>query len=152
MTSLKALKLIVPFILIIASITYMIASWNLPDANLGNGNGPKYFPLGLSIFMLTFSIVYFIQEFRKRDEENEEIREILSGRTPKLIAFTVVAGFIYSLLFERIGFLFSTVLFLGALLFFINGRKKWMTNIIVTICFSTISWYAFSVLLGVSLP
>ncbi|UOQ92395.1 tripartite tricarboxylate transporter TctB family protein [Halobacillus shinanisalinarum] len=148
----KTIKMGVPTFLIIFSIVFLIASLNLPKANLGNPNAPIYFPAGLSIIMLIFSVIYFFQELKNFHKENEYIKQILSGRTPKLIGFTLLFGGIYALIFDRIGFLFSTIIYLGALLFYINGLKKWLVNIIVTISFSFISWYAFSVLLGVSLP
>ncbi|MBM7552652.1 tripartite tricarboxylate transporter TctB family protein [Thalassobacillus pellis] len=138
--------------LILYSITFLIASFNLPKANLGNPNAPMYFPAGLSIFMLLFSLIYFIQELKNLDKDNEYIRQIITGRTPKLIGFTILFGVVYAFVFNILGFLVSTVLYLGALLFYINGRKKWLVNIVVTLSFSIISWYAFSELLGVSLP
>ncbi|WP_028783945.1 tripartite tricarboxylate transporter TctB family protein [Thalassobacillus devorans] len=148
----KTLKLLMPAGLTIFSIVFLFASLNLPKANLGNPYGPIYFPLGLSIFMLIFSVIFFIQELKKLHETNTDIKLMLSGRTPKLILFTIAAGLVYAFLFEPLGFLYSTMIFLGALLFFINGPKKWLVNIIVTVSFSFISWYAFSQLLGVSLP
>ncbi|MFD2924945.1 tripartite tricarboxylate transporter TctB family protein [Halobacillus naozhouensis] len=148
----KTIKVGVPVFFILFSIVFLIASLNLPKANLGNPNAPIYFPAGLSVIMLIFSVIYFFQELKNLHKENEYIKQILSGRTPKLIGFTLLFGAIYALLFDRIGFLFSTIIYLGALLFYINGLKKWLVNIMVTIIFSFASWYAFSVLLGVSLP
>ncbi|MFD2683154.1 tripartite tricarboxylate transporter TctB family protein [Bacillus seohaeanensis] len=148
----KVIKLGMPIFLILLSCSFLIASINLPKANLGNPNGPLYFPIGLSILMLIFSVVYLFQEWRKLNEHNESIKLLLEGRTPKLIGLTVLYGAIYAFIFEPIGFLFSTVLFLGALLFTVNGRKKVVVNLAVAVGFSFLSWYAFSVLLGVSLP
>lgn len=148
----KMLKLAMPIFLILLSCSFLIGSFNLPKANLGNPNGPLYFPIGLSVLLLIFSVLYLFQELKTLNKENKKIQQMLSGRTPKLIGLTVLLGVGYSLIFEQIGFLFSTVLFLGALLFVVNGKRKWKANILVTICFSFLSWYAFSVLLGVSLP
>lgn len=148
----KAFKLSVPIFLIVVSIVFLIATINLPEANLGNPNEPIYFPMGISILLLIFGIVYFFQEFKNLDKDNEKIRQLFAGRVPKLVIWTVVLGIAYALIFDIIGFLFSTILFLGALLFLLNGVKKWKANIIVTIVFSVVSWYSFSQLLGVSLP
>ncbi|UHA60770.1 tripartite tricarboxylate transporter TctB family protein [Metabacillus litoralis] len=101
---------------------------------------------------MIFSVLYLFQELKTLNKENKKITQMLSGRTPKLIGITVLLGVGYAFIFEIIGFLFSTVLFLGALLFVVNGKQKWKVNLIVTVCFSFLSWYAFSVLLGVSLP
>ncbi|UOR13545.1 tripartite tricarboxylate transporter TctB family protein [Halobacillus amylolyticus] len=148
----KTIKMSIPVLLILFSIIFLIASFNLPKANLGNPNAPMYFPAGLSIIMLIFSVIYFFQELKNIHKENQYIRQILSGRTPKLIGFTLLFGAVYAFIFNPLGFLLSTIIYLGALLFYINGSNKWLVNIIVTISFSFISWYAFSELLGVSLP
>ncbi len=149
---LKAFKIGMPIFLILLSVFFLVGSLRLPKANLGNPYGPLYFPIGVSLLLLIFSIIYFIQELRKLTEDNEAIKELFSGRTPKLIGITILFAIGYSLLFERAGFLLSSILFLGALLFLINGPKKWITNLIVAVIFSFISWYAFSEMLGVSLP
>lgn len=148
----KAFKMGVPVFLIVLSIAFLIGSINLPKANLGNPNGPLYFPLGISALLLIFSVIYFFQELKVKNEKNEKIAELFTGRTPKLIIFTILLGIGYTLIFESIGFLISTILFLGALLFLLNGLKRWKTNVIVAFAFSFISWYAFSQMLGVSLP
>ena len=148
----KIIKMGMPVFLILVSCLFLVGSFNLPKANLGNPNGPLYFPIGLSFLLLIFSILYLFQELKTLNKENKKITLMLAGRTPKLIGLTVLLGVGYAFIFEIIGFLFSTVLFLGALLFVVNGKQKWKVNVIVTVCFSFLSWYAFSVLLGVSLP
>lgn len=148
----KIIKMGMPIFLILLGVVFLIGSFNLPKANLGNPNGPLYFPIGLSFLLLIFSVLYLFQELKTLNKENKKITQMLSGRTPRLIGLTVLLGVGYAFIFEIIGFLFSTVLFLGALLFVVNGKQKWKVNLIVTVCFSFLSWYAFSVLLGVSLP
>ncbi|SDM28818.1 tripartite tricarboxylate transporter TctB family protein [Sediminibacillus halophilus] len=148
----KGIKLGVPIFLIVFSGLFLISSLQLPKANMGNPNAPLYFPAGLSILMLLLSFVYLFQELKHVAEENKELRQLFSGRTPKLLVTTLGSGVIYALVFDQIGFLLSTILFLGGLLFFINGWKKWLINCIVAVSFSFLTWYAFSQLLGVSLP
>lgn len=77
---------------------------------------------------------------------------LVANRTSFLIISTLILAIIYAFVFEKIGFLISTILFLGALLFVLNGRKKWVTNIVVSVIFSISAWYVFSQLLHVSLP
>jgi putative tricarboxylic transport membrane protein len=141
-----------PVFLIVLSIAFLIGSLNLPKANLGNPNGPLYFPVGISVLLLIFSGIYLFQELKVINEGNDKITELFTGRTPKLIIVTILLGIGYALIFESVGFLIATILFLGALLFLINGIRKWKVNVIVALAFSFISWYAFSQMLGVSLP
>ncbi|WP_010651392.1 tripartite tricarboxylate transporter TctB family protein [Oceanobacillus massiliensis] len=148
----KAFKLGMPIFMIVLGLVFLFAAMNLPKANLGNPNGPIYFPIGLSVLLLIFSIIYLFQELKNIDKENEKIKELLSGRTVKLIGMTVLFGIIYAIILDAIGFLIATALFLGALLFLVNGFQKWKANLIVAVVFSIVSWYSFSELLGVSLP
>ncbi|WP_439709897.1 hypothetical protein [Staphylococcus equorum] len=43
-------------------------------------------------------------------------------------------------------------MFLGVIMFLINGYKRWLQNILVTVIFSGIAWYTLAQLLNVSLP
>ncbi|SIT72505.1 tripartite tricarboxylate transporter TctB family protein [Edaphobacillus lindanitolerans] len=148
----KWFKIGMPVFLILLGLFSLIMAINLPKAHLGNPNGPLYFPIGISVLLLIFSAIYLFQEIKDAEEINEHIADLFSGRTPKLIISTIILGALYALIFEPFGFLISTVLFLGALLFVVNGPKRWKANIIVTLSFSLITWYAFGELLGVSLP
>jgi len=148
----KLFKIGMPVFLILLSIAGLIGGFNLPKANLGNPNGPLYFPVAISAFLLIFSIIYLFQEIKNLEEVNKGVTELFTGRTPLLIVLTIVFAVVYALIFDVLGFLISTILFLGALLFLVNGRKKWLVNVSVTLVFSFLSWYAFNELLGVSLP
>ncbi|GGJ99336.1 hypothetical protein GCM10007063_22020 [Lentibacillus kapialis] len=145
-------RLIMPLFFIIISIVYLVLTFDLPKAKIGNANGPLYFPALIGFFLLIMSVIYLFQEWKKRKEVIEEVKQLLTGRTPYLIAATLILIFIYAFLFERIGFLYSTMLFLGALLFVVNGKKHWLQNILVAVIFSIVTWYSFAELLSVSLP
>ncbi|WP_209125077.1 tripartite tricarboxylate transporter TctB family protein [Alkalihalobacillus sp. BA299] len=145
-------RLIMPIFFFIIGVGFLIGSLNLPKAKLGDPNGPLYFPILICILLTILSLVYFFQEWKVRRKEIEEVKLLVQGRTPKLIISTVILILIYTFLFERIGFLFSTVIFLGGLLFAVNGKKRWLQNILVSVLFSFISWYMFAKLLQVSLP
>lgn len=148
----KAVKIGMPVAMILISSIFLISSFAIPKATLGNPNGPLYFPVGLSILMLVLSVVYLFNELKTLNEHNGKIQALFEGRTMKLIGVTTALGVVYSLIFETLGFLVSTIIFLGCLIFYVNGMKKWLVNIIVTVAFSFITWYGFSELLGVSLP
>lgn len=146
-------RLIMPILFFFVSIGVIVATLNLPQAKLGNPNAPIYFPMMLGVFLLFLSIVYFIQEWRKSEmEEKEAVQELLQGRVPKLIGLSLLLALGYTFIFEWVGFLLSTILFMASLLFLINGKRKWIVNIATALIFSFVSWYAFGVLLQVSLP
>ncbi|MFZ3591252.1 tripartite tricarboxylate transporter TctB family protein [Bacillus sp. DJP31] len=147
-------RLIIPIVFILITLLFFIGTLNLPKARLGDPEGPMYFPMMVSIFLFIVSVIYLIKEYKNSYPQNEEIQLLFKGRAPLslLIVSTLVLSFIYALIFEKLGFLISTILFLMAILFIVNGRKKWIVNISVSVLFSLGTWYAFGTLLGVSLP
>lgn len=144
-------RLIVPSICILIGVVYLMMTLNLSDARLGDADAPKYFPMIVAIFFIVISIVYFIKEYLAHYDVSEDIKKLFKKDTLILIIATIVLSLIYTLIFERLGYLISTILFLGALLFLIN-KNKWLTNILVSVLFSVGTWYVFSQLLAVSLP
>lgn len=145
-------RLITPMFFLGVGIVYLILTFNLTRSRVGDPNGPLYFPLLIGALLVVFSLIYFIQEWKQRSEKFEQLKELFIGRAPFLIVSTLVLIFVYTFLFERIGFLFSTIIFLTGLLFIVNGKKPWIKNILIAIIFSFVSWYSFSELLNVSLP
>lgn len=145
-------RLIVPSVCILISIFYFIYTINLPKAKLGDPNAPMYFPLIISIFLFNMSVIYFIKELLKHYPKKEEVKLLFKGRAPVLIISTLIISLIYAFIFERIGYLASTILYMLAILFIVNGRNKWLVNLSVAVLFSVGSWYVFYHLLDVSLP
>ena len=136
----------------IVGIIYLVMTLNLPKARLGDPNGPMYFPIIIALLLIGASIIYFFQEWKIRKIEFKEFQLVKEGKAPLYLIATIVLMLIYTFLFERIGFLYSTMLFLGGLMFLLNGRKKWIYNVIIAVAFSFVTWYSFGVLLQVSLP
>lgn len=145
-------RLVTPLFFLLVGLGFLIGALTLPKSLLGDPNAPAYFPVMISVILIVLSIAYFFQEWKQRKVEFKELKELLSGRTPFLLVASLIMMLIYALLFERIGFLLTTIIFLAGLLFIVNGKKKWMTNILVSIIFSFAMWYSFGILLQVSLP
>ena len=145
-------RLMPPILLTLLGIIYLVLTLNVQRSRIGDPNSPMYFPLLISVLLIVMSVIYFFQEYKKRHEHFEILDLLLQKKTLIRLGATVVMIIIYALIFERLGFLISTILFLGGVLFLINGVKHWLQNIIVALVFSGITWYAFSQLLDVSLP
>src|SRR5690625_277853 len=145
-------RLITPLFFLAFGLFYIVITFRLPDSMTGDPNAPIYFSGVLGISMILLSSLYLVQEWKLRKEAFTVFRQLLQGRTPYLIVFSLIFILIYSFLFERIGFLYSTIIFLSALLFLINGKRKWLQNILVAVIFSFVTWYSFAELLQVSLP
>lgn len=149
----QAVRLSLPLCFISLSVLYALAIARLPEATLGDPNAPSYFPIAICAGLLLFSIIDFIQVVKRRNARAEE--DLLALVKKQTLAKITVVSLLcvgYTLLFDYAGFLLATVLFLGALLFYLNGKEKWLANLLVTIIVSFSIWYIFSQLLEISLP
>lgn len=145
-------RFIAPIFFFCIGVFALISTFNLPRSPLGNPNELLYFPLMISVMLIILSIYYFVREWKLKKEKFENFSLVKIGQTPFLLIGTIVLMIIYTLIFERAGFIISTLLFLGALLFLLNGKSRWKLNIITSVLFTFITWYSFGVLLQVSLP
>jgi putative tricarboxylic transport membrane protein len=136
------------------SVVYGVQAWGLPRARIGNPMAPVYFPLGLAVLMALFGAILFITEASKGlNSDDKSKRPRFHFRSMKLILFVIALCFIYTVLFDRIGFVFSTILFLMAMLLGINGgREKIVKNAIITLVFSFGMWYVFVSVFQIGLP
>ncbi|KIH70570.1 tripartite tricarboxylate transporter TctB family protein [Salinicoccus roseus] len=149
----NVIRYIVPSILIVIAIIYLVLTFNLPESKVGNPTAAMNYPLLIGFSLLGLSIIYLINEVVRAKKEKFTAYNIFADKELTLhVVIILVLSLGYTLIFETVGFLISTLIFLTALLFLVNGKKKWILNIVVAVLFSFLSWYAFSELLGVSLP
>ena len=143
--------LIAGIVSILVGVVYSIQAYSLPRATIGNPMAPVLFPLALGLIMTLCGIVLVVLELKKCGWQFSISKPSLNY-TGKLIAFTCIASIIYAFLFEEIGYVLSTFLFMEAILFAINGKEQWKINTIVSLCFSVGIYVIFSKLLGIVLP
>ena len=132
------------------SIAYLIAAMALPDASIGDPMAPKYFPLVVGGLALIFSIALLVRGVKRGPVAAK-------GKAPDkghwiLIGGLIVCCLVYAAILERAGFLISTSLFLGAMLFLVNGVKGWKANILTALGFSFGVWYVFDKIFKITLP
>ena len=144
---------LVGFTALFLGIVYAIQAFNLPKAMIGNPWAPVYFPVGLGILMACLGLLQVVLEARKGLTNLEGVkRPKFQASSLKLIFGAAALCILYALIFERLGFIISTLIFLGALLFLINGPKAWKLNSILTAGFTFGAWYMFVKLFQINLP
>ena len=148
----EIIRFIVPSIILIISVIYLILTFNLPESKVGNPTAAMNYPLLIGFSLLGLSVLYILSEIKDKKKAFTAFKIFADKELTIKVIVVLVFCLGYTLLFERIGFLISTTLFLGALLFLINGKRKWLVNVIVAVVFSFSAWYTFSELLSVSLP
>ena len=124
------------------SIGLPLGKWNAP--------GPGVFPLGLSIMLCAFGLVWFVQGRMKEGEKPRERPAGLFGKsgTPLQIV-GITAAFI--LLLEPLGYLSAAVLYTFALFFLVSRYRLW-TAAALAVAFGAVSWIFFTKILSTPLP
>ncbi|QQK78937.1 tripartite tricarboxylate transporter TctB family protein [Salicibibacter cibi] len=148
----RAVRLSFPIFFITISLIYLIMIFQLPSALLGDPYAPRYFPTIVAAGILVFAVIDLINVRTENVETNEDLAALIKKDSLKIIGVILALCVGYALIFEWLGFLIATLLFLGALMFYLNGYRRWVLNLTVTLIFSFSSWYIFSQLLEISLP
>jgi putative tricarboxylic transport membrane protein len=139
-------------ILILAGV-YFYATEKLPSLEIGDPLGPKAFPrlLGILLVITAGILLFEMIRGRKPARASDVPSRGVTDRTSYLIVGGVTAWtFLYFLVFEPLGYVIATSIYLIALTAFLN-RGKWMANIVTSIGFSVGSYVMFVKLLGVNL-
>ena len=135
--------------IILAGI-YFWATEKLPSLEIGDPLGPKAFPRLLGACLIITAIMLLLEIIRAR----KTAPAAASQSAPDHGAYKVVAGaaawtLVYFLVFELLGYVIATSIYLLALMAYFN-RGKWIANVLTAILFSVISYWMFKIL-GVNL-
>ena len=128
---------------------YSAQSLALPKASIGNPWAPIYFPVSLGVLLIAVGVMILVKAL-KHSKEGSRLsfpREALI-----LIGGTLLICAVYAFIFERIGFIPSTMIFMGSVLTLINEFKNWKINLIVSVSFTLLIWGVFEKLFYINLP
>lgn len=133
---------------------YLVLTLQIKDAAVGNPMEPKFFPFMISALFIVLGIYFLLKTGLAHIRTSVENLKKVIGEEPeiyKMIGLTAINCILYGLLFKRLGYVLSTVIFLEVMLFLTRG-KKWIPNTIISAIFSVAVYFVFSKLLGVTLP
>ncbi|MCA0172233.1 tripartite tricarboxylate transporter TctB family protein [Bacillus sp. RAR_GA_16] len=135
----------VALVLFVLSILYLVSSFQLPAFPYAIVDADAL-PKGLGFLLAALSILLFIQN----PVEDRKKSDITKAEVLMLLA---VAGliFVYILLFEFLGFVVITIIFLLVTSRML-GYTKWKTLITVSIGFTLVLYFSFNYLLQIYLP
>ena len=130
--------------IIAGSLVYSFGSWAHP--------GPAFLPLWCGIVMAALSLIVFIQAIRKDKAATEEKEEssFFTARWGKLVAALIIL-FAYAFLFETLGFVLVTFVFMLLVLKVVEPTK-WSTALIVSVLTTAFSYLLFESWLKVPMP
>lgn len=109
--------------------------------------------LGVTLIVMSLSlIIRDMKENNESPEDKSSLEPFYKEAGFRKIGLTCLASVVYALLFDKAGYVISTIVFLELELILFNGAKKWKINTAVAILFSLFIYIVFSKLLGVYLP
>lgn len=135
------------FLFIVAAV-YLYLSYQLPNYPYAPIDA-DVIPKGLGILMLILSVALFFS--RAKETEGEKTKRDIPKKELLVLVAVFAMIFSYIILFEIIGFIIMTSLFIFFCSLFL-GYRKLKTNIIVSLLFSIIMYVIFVNALGISLP
>lgn len=145
---LKTLNQRVSLVLLLFAAGYLYLSFQLPSFAYTNVDS-DVIPKALGWLLAALSIGLFFS--KDSETEEQKARRNISLKNYGMILAVFLLLYLYILLFEVLGFITVTALFI----FFSSwllGYKKYLTNIIVSILFPLILYFAFTEFLRISLP
>ena len=136
--------------LILAGV-YFYATEQLPSLEIGDPLGPKAFPRLLGIGLVITGIALLLEILRARKTAPAAAKAEPSQRSAQWVVAAAAAWtLLYFLVFESLGYVIATSIYLLVLTSYFN-RGKWVANVLTSILFSLGSYLMFTKLLGVTL-
>ena len=137
---------------IVIAAVYFYATTLIPTLEIGDPLGPKAFPRLLGACLLIAAGLFFLEMWkdRKAPVAKPAHTESRDWRHLWVIAGVTVWTGAYYAVFEKLGYVVATTIFLLALMAWFH-RGKWLSNVLSTVLFSVLSFVMF-VKLDVNLP
>lgn len=131
---------------------YFWATAQIPSLELGDPLGPKAFPRMLGVGLLIAAAMLLAEILRDRKTAKADGADAIKWERHHWVVVAVaVWTAIYIALFEPLGYMLATLIFLGGLTGYFN-RGRHLMNGLTCVLFVIISYVAFTKLLGVNLP
>lgn len=112
-------------VLLALALAYTLEALRLPGVKYAVGPGPSFLPLLLGIALTALSLVLLVGTALSRTERAAEPSPV-GWHAVWRIGVILVSLVGYALLFERLGYLVSTALFLAFLLAVVEPQRWWI--------------------------
>ena len=144
-------RVILAFTVIIAAV-YLYATTLIPSLEIGDPLGPKAFPRLLGIALLLAAVMLAREIWWSKKARGPEVpaSELFDPVIIRILLCVVAWTAVYYAVFDKLGFITATTLYLLGLMSWFN-RGKLVTNILTAALFS-VGVYILFVKLDVNLP
>jgi putative tricarboxylic transport membrane protein len=139
---------------VILAAVYFVGIRQIPELGLSDPLGPRAFPYILTVGLVVCAALLFLEGRRepRPDTRDDPIPRSAESDT-NLFVFAISAAWIggYFLLFERLGFIVATILFLLGATAYAN-RGHWGVNLATSVLLPIGAYVLLGAFLGVPLP
>lgn len=136
---------------VLIAVIYLWASTQIPTLEIGDPLGPKAFPRLLGVALLIAAGIFGLELWKDRGKKAPEATApVFDMQVIPVLAIVVAWTAAYYLVFNELGFVVSTSIFLLPLMAYFN-RGKWIANVASAVGFSLLIYWLF-VKLDVNLP
>ena len=143
---------------VVLALLYFYGTSLIPSLQIGDPLGPKVFPYLIGIGLLvsaSWLLLETLQAGKADAADPQELADHTDLGPEDNRHLLVIAGVIawiafYFALFEPVGFLLATPIFLLGLMAYFN-RNKWVANVLTSVLFPAGTYFLFSKVLGVNL-
>lgn len=143
--------LIAGLVLFIFAVWYGAAAWMLPKVQLQDVIDSYVYPLVLAVVLSLLSLGLIFKSLRADAEEPSGSR-LPSGKMLLAIAFIFAALIAYIVLFQTLGYLTSTILFMISVLKFMDRTRSFWNILILSVLVSGVCYVLFAVLFRIQIP
>jgi len=137
---------------IVLGLVYSITALRLPQMAMGDRLGPKIFPYFVGIVTIITGIAMILQD---RNPEKRSKKVDFGFKEHKnvwiKIGLLTIAGIIFGLVIDGLGYMIATALFMFFVSMLIN-RGRLVQNTVIAVLFSVVTYFVFGVALKLSLP
>ena len=140
--------------IVIVSLFYLHAAYDLPHSNQGDPVGPATFPMIIGFGLLLSAAALLVQELKKRRDHEGSWQWPLSQERQRhlfVLVSIVVWTIFYYMAFEPIGYVLSTVVYIFILLTYFQPAR-WKSNFVIAVSFTLCADGLFTYGLRVTLP
>jgi len=136
-------RVILAFTVIIAAV-YLYATTLIPSLEIGDPLGPKAFPrlLGIALLLAAVMLAREIWWSNKAREPEVLPSQLFDPVIIRILLCVVAWTAVYYTVFEKLGFITATTLYLLGLMSWFN-RGKWLVNVLTASLFSVVIYVLF---------
>ena len=131
-------------IFLITLILYFISSFDLEKTIGEDVVGPSSFPILVATFGFLLLTIYFLKSLKTFNENDPITFEVIKNKFTKMAPIFITIVFV--VLFELIGFLFSSFLYSFLFIFYLKKTIKYsfVFSAIITLCIFIIFYYGLN--------